>query len=117
LIEDTGVGTALAAELKKAGLPARAVKPQHDKKIRMLIQSRKFEDGTVLLPTQAVWLADLEPELFGFPHTRYDDQVDCLSQGLAYERATDFDFGKFADGMGKLYSGLAFQQNFGGRIL
>ena len=37
LIEDTGVGTALVEELKKAGLPAIAVKPERNKRTRMSI--------------------------------------------------------------------------------
>jgi predicted phage terminase large subunit-like protein len=68
LIEDTGVGTALVAELQKAGLSAIGVKPEHNKLTRMSIQSAKFESGQVLFPNQASWLADLEPELFAFPH-------------------------------------------------
>jgi predicted phage terminase large subunit-like protein len=117
LIEDTGVGTALAAELKKGGLPTIAVKPQHDKRIRMSIQSRKFEDGTVLLPKQAPWLAEFEAELFAFPHTRHDDQVDSISQALAYDPATYYDAGIIAAGMEKMYFDLAIQQYFRGRIV
>jgi predicted phage terminase large subunit-like protein len=117
LIEEAGVGIALVPELKNALLPAIAIKPQYDKKIRMSIQSRKFEDGTVLLPKQASWLADFEDELFRFPHTRHDDQVDAISQALAYEVVAEYDFGKIAAGMGKFCSGLAFQQNFRGRIV
>ena len=64
LIEDTGVGTALVAELKDAGLYAIAVEPERDKVTRMSIQSGKFESGQILLPNKAPWLADLESELF-----------------------------------------------------
>lgn len=84
LIEDTGVGTALIAELQNAGLAAIAVKPEHDKLTRMSIQSAKFESGQVFLPKQAPWLADLESELFAFPNARHDDQVDSISQALAH---------------------------------
>jgi predicted phage terminase large subunit-like protein len=85
LVEDAGLGTALAKELHDAGLPAIAVKPQFDKRTRMSIQSAKFESGHVLLPTAAPWLDDFELELFSFPGGRYDDQVDSVSQALAYE--------------------------------
>jgi predicted phage terminase large subunit-like protein len=64
-----------------------AVKPQHSKQIRMFVQSQKFESGTAVLPKQAPWLADYEAELFAFPHTLHDDQVDSTSQPLAYEPA------------------------------
>ena len=120
LVEDIGIGTALLGELKKAGLPAQpAVKLPYDKKTRLLIQSPKLTNGTMRLPRQAVWLANLEAELCGFPYTRHDDQVDCLSQALAYEPpayryyAND----KVAEGFARLYSGLAFQQLFRGRIV
>jgi hypothetical protein len=36
-----------------------------------------------LLPKHASWLAIFEDELFAFPHCRYDDQIDALSQALA----------------------------------
>ena len=31
------------------------------------------------------WLAELEAELFAFPHGRHDDQVDSISQALGHE--------------------------------
>jgi predicted phage terminase large subunit-like protein len=116
LVEDTGVGTALIAELNAANLPAVAVKPQINKKMRMAIQSGKFENGTILLPRQAPWLAQFEEELFAFPHSRHDDQVDALSQALAYE-PNAFDAVKVFGGIGGLYSALAFQQMFRGRVV
>jgi predicted phage terminase large subunit-like protein len=86
LIEDDGgVGTALAKELQDAGLSAIAVKPDHDKRTRMSVQSAKFASGRVFLPREAPWLADLEAELFAFPNGRHDDQVDSISQALAHE--------------------------------
>jgi predicted phage terminase large subunit-like protein len=116
LIEDTGVGTALVSELKNAGLPAIAVKPQHGKQIRMFIQSQKFENGTALLPKQAPWLPDLESELFAFPHTVHDDQVDSISQTLAYEPDV-YDPAAIAKGMETFLSTLAFQSLFRGRVV
>jgi predicted phage terminase large subunit-like protein len=85
LVEDAGLGTALAKELHDAGLPAIAVKPQFNKPTRMSIQSAKFQSGQVFLPTTASWLDDFETELFSFPGGRYDDQIDSISQALAYE--------------------------------
>jgi predicted phage terminase large subunit-like protein len=84
LIEDCGVGTALIPELKKAThCSVIAVKPEHDKKTRMSVESAKFEAGQVYFPERASWLADLEAELFSFPQSRHDDQVDSISQALA----------------------------------
>jgi predicted phage terminase large subunit-like protein len=88
LVEDAGVGTALAVELRDAGLAAVPVKPERDKVTRMSVQSGKFEAGLVLFPRQAPWLADLEAELFSFPHSRHDDQVDSISQALGSNDST-----------------------------
>jgi predicted phage terminase large subunit-like protein len=85
LIEDTGVGTALLAELRNSGLSAIGVTPERDKLTRMSIQSGKFESGQVFFPNNAPWLADLEAELFAFPNSRHDDQVDSVSQALAHK--------------------------------
>ncbi|HWX27801.1 MAG TPA: phage terminase large subunit [Steroidobacteraceae bacterium] len=85
LIEDAGTGDALANELQNQGLPVIAVKPELDKRTRMSIQSVKFESGQIFLPKEASWLADFESELFSFPGGRYDDQIDSVSQALAYE--------------------------------
>jgi predicted phage terminase large subunit-like protein len=82
LVEDTGVGTALAVELRDAGLAAVPIKPERDKITRMSVQSGKFQAGLVLFPYRAPWLADLETELFSFPHSWHDDQVDSISQAL-----------------------------------
>jgi predicted phage terminase large subunit-like protein len=85
LIEDAGVGTALAKELQEEGLSAIAVKPAHNKRTRMSVQSNKFANGQVFFPTEAPWRPDLENELLAFPFARHDDQVDSISQALAHE--------------------------------
>ena len=85
LIEDAGFGTALIQELKTAHFSVIPVKPEYDKKIRMAIQSAKFESGQVFFPKEAPWLADLEAELFAFPSGRHDDQVDSISQALGHK--------------------------------
>ena len=88
MIEDAGVGTALIQELKTAHLPLIPVKPEYDKKIRMAIQSVKFENGQVFFPKEALWLAELEAELFAFPNGRHDDQVDSISQALGHKSSS-----------------------------
>jgi len=85
LVEDTGVGTALASELGNNGFSVIAVQVEHNKQTRMSIQSAKFEGGHVFFPHRASWLEGLETELFAFPESRNDDQVDSISQALAYE--------------------------------
>ncbi len=84
LIEDIGAGTALQQELRKMGEPARPIKVNRDKQVRMAEESVKFENGHVFLPVHAAWLPTLEDELFAFPGARHDDQVDSISQALKH---------------------------------
>ena len=81
----------LVQELKSAHFLVIAVKPEYDKKIRMSIQSAKFESGQVFFPKEAPWLADLEAELFAFPSGRHDDQVDSISQALGLQESVILD--------------------------
>jgi predicted phage terminase large subunit-like protein len=115
LIEDAGLGTALAKELQKAALPAKPVKPKFDKRTRMSIELTKFENGLVFLPRVASWLDDLETELFSFPGGRYDDQIDSISQALSYEIPSPAFTNEGMAGYANLIEGLAFNRYFGGR--
>jgi predicted phage terminase large subunit-like protein len=89
LIEDTGAGTGLIQDLRSDGCYAIPVKPERDKAARMAIQTGKFEAGQVVLPVRAPWLATFEAELFAFPGSRHDDQIDSVSQALGYEGGYD----------------------------
>ena len=76
-------------DLKGAGFAAVGVVPDGEKPIRASIQVEKFAKRSGLLSKPSeTWLADFETELLAFPHGRYDDQIDALIQGLAYERPT-----------------------------
>ena len=86
LIEDAGVGTALIAELRLAGRSATPVKSTISKSARASVQAATFEGGRVHFPTKAPWLDELQAELFSFPNSRHDDQVDSICQALAYKR-------------------------------
>ena len=55
---------------------------------RLFIQQAKFEAGLVLFPKGASFLPELEAELLAFPHGKTDDQVDSISQALAYQGST-----------------------------
>jgi predicted phage terminase large subunit-like protein len=107
------VGNALLAELKQAGLSAIGVRPEHDKVIRMSIQSAKFESGRVRFPSHAPWLAELEAELFNFPNGSHDDQVDSISQALAHEIPRVEWTAKHTENFGKFAEGLAMDQFWG----
>lgn len=90
LIEDQASGTQLIQTLraeKPAGVPPLiARKPESDKVTRLAGVSPMIEAGELLLPIEAPWLADFRQELLAFPSGRYDDQVDALSQLLAWVR-------------------------------
>jgi len=113
LIEDSGVGTALLAELQNCGLPVIAAKVEHNKETRMSIQSGKFASGQVFFPQQAPWLDELEAELFAFPGSRHDDQVDSISQALSFEIRRPLWDDKSIEGLNRLVTGLAMDQYFG----
>ena len=88
LIEDTVSGQALIADLRdeRAGLRPIAVRPKGDKVERMSTASYLMEAGQVYVPTDAPWLPDFQQELLAFPSSRYDDQVDSVSQFLIWVR-------------------------------
>jgi predicted phage terminase large subunit-like protein len=82
LIEEAGTAIGLLQELKRHVPGLKGIKPDRDKETRMSIASAKFEAGQVYLPEQASWLPELEAELFAFPGSAYDDQIDSISQAL-----------------------------------
>lgn len=90
LIEDAASGQQLLQSLRaeQSFIPSAVIgiSPEGDKKTRLAGVSSMIEAGNVFLPTKAPWLADFESELLGFPHAKYDDQVDALSQLLAWVR-------------------------------
>jgi predicted phage terminase large subunit-like protein len=111
LIEDAGVGIALIQELKGA-YSVIPIKPEHDKVTRMSIQSAKFESGRIFFPQQAPWLAVLETELFAFPNSRHDDQVDSISQALG-DNVQEFWSQRSLDGLSNLIEALSRDRYFG----
>ena len=89
LIEDKASGTQLIQEFKSEGIyevTPYAPPPGTDKIMRLNAQTGPFENGSVLLPRKAPWLADYIAELTGFPGSRHADQVDSTTQALDYLR-------------------------------
>jgi len=87
LIEDKGSGQSLIQDLRvqSDGLPVVAYDPGlYDKETRVHVQSAKVEGGLVLLPPEAPWLDHFLAEVRGFPSGRHDDQIDAMSQMLAW---------------------------------
>lgn len=87
LIEDKGSGTALIQQLRAEpngiAYPTAFV-PRDDKLTRLHAQSAWIEAGHIWLPERAPWLEELRTEIASFPQGRHDDQVDSISQFLAW---------------------------------
>jgi predicted phage terminase large subunit-like protein len=84
MIEDATTGTALAEEIRGKYLGARLIKPDHDKQVRLFLQQAQ---GRVWFPKTAPWLRLFLEELLSFPESKYSDQVDSVSQALAYKHS------------------------------
>jgi predicted phage terminase large subunit-like protein len=85
VIEDTAAGIQLIQELKQEGFyRLHAIKPRGDKTMRMAAQTPAIEGSRVFIPREAFWLADFLHEVTMFPKGRHDDQVDSMSQALAF---------------------------------
>jgi predicted phage terminase large subunit-like protein len=92
MIEDASTGIALGQELRQAGhYMVDLVPVERDKIGRMYVQQAKFEAGRVLFPENAGFLDDLLAELLAFPQGKTDDQVDSISQALAYKPGYNLD--------------------------
>jgi predicted phage terminase large subunit-like protein len=79
-------GTALAEEVERKYLSAvHLIKADHDKQVRLFLQQAKFEQGRVWFLRAAPWLRLFLEELLSFPESKYSDQVDSVSQALAYK--------------------------------
>ena len=85
LIEDAPISRGLIQSLREKSINVTAYKPDTDKRSRVIAQSDLFEGGSVRFPRGADWLEELTAELLAFPG-RHDDQVDALTQGLAWGR-------------------------------
>ena len=85
-VEDQGSGTVLVQQLKQAGVPAIPWPANRDKISRFQATAPTFQAGCIHLPQEADWLVDLLHEVLGFPGTKHDDQIDSISQYLAFSR-------------------------------
>lgn len=61
-----------------------AIIPRGSKIERLSIQSHRIEARDVKLPEKAEWRDPFRVEILAFPYARHDDQVDSLSQLLAW---------------------------------
>ena len=85
LIEDSPISRGLIQSLREQSINVTKYKPDTDKRARVIAQTDLFAGGSVRLPQRAAWLEEFTAELLAFPG-RHDDQVDALTQGLAWGR-------------------------------
>jgi predicted phage terminase large subunit-like protein len=85
LIEESPISLGLIQSLRERSINVKTYKPDTDKRARLINQSDLFAGGSVRLPQRASWLEEFVAELLAFPG-RHDDQVDALTQGLAWGR-------------------------------
>lgn len=87
LMEDKASGQSMLQDLKREGrLHPKGVTPVKDKLTRAVAATAFFEAGRVALPHEAHWLTPFETELFQFPHSKHDDQVDAVTQYVNWVR-------------------------------
>jgi predicted phage terminase large subunit-like protein len=94
LVEDSASGASLIQSLRQdSNLPIKAIRPEGDKITRLNLLTGIIESGHVILPPQAPWIDDFILEITRFPRAKHDDQVDSLTQALAWMRqATQHQF-------------------------
>jgi predicted phage terminase large subunit-like protein len=85
LIEESPISRGLIQSLREQSINVTAYKPDTDKRARVIAQSDLFAGSSVRFPRRATWLDEFTAELLAFPG-RHDDQVDALTQGLAWGR-------------------------------
>ena len=88
LVEAGGAGISLAQNIyNETRLPIRAIKVKNKSKTQRAWEvTTIIENGRVFLPAKAVWLDDFLDEMTAFPHSRFTDQADALSQSLDFLR-------------------------------
>jgi predicted phage terminase large subunit-like protein len=98
LIEESSNGIALVQQLRQDILRATkprceapwrvvAYTPKVSKAVRLSTQTVRFEQGEFLLPAEAPFLDELKREMTTFGHAKHDDQVDSVTQFLAWASA------------------------------
>lgn len=80
----SGPETGIVRILRERGLPVVPMRARWDKSTRATRTVRRWNDGQVVLPTSAPWLAFFLRRIViwnGAPNSRYDDEVDALVSG------------------------------------
>lgn len=89
LIEDASTGVALKADIRRdVSCKIELVPVIGDKIGRLYLQQGKFASGMVWFPKDKPFMDELLHELLRFPQLNFSDQVDSISQALAYVGST-----------------------------
>lgn len=89
LIEDKGSGQSLIQELRdETHITVIAIEPTADKVTRLMAVTSEYEAGRVHHPDKAEWKDAYESELYLFPNSKHDDQVDSTSQAIRWMKDT-----------------------------
>ena len=86
LVERASSGVQVLQSLRETDIPLIGITPHGDKESRAIQVSPIIEAGKVLLPVEAPWLAEFENEVARFPHSKFKDQVDSMTQFLIWLR-------------------------------
>ncbi|MDX2142033.1 MAG: phage terminase large subunit [Rhodospirillaceae bacterium] len=87
VVEKSGVGPALRADLRAFGYSnVEDQSPRDNKVARVMAQLHKMHQGRVHLPLEAPWIKDFREEVIQFPNGKHDDQIDVLE---AFLRSVD----------------------------
>ncbi len=81
-VEDKANGPAAIDTLRSEVPGLIPVNPKGGKVVRVHAVSPYIEAGNVYLPENAPWIHDFIEECAAFPSSKYDDQVDAMSQAL-----------------------------------
>ncbi|MDP2410277.1 MAG: phage terminase large subunit [Pseudolabrys sp.] len=113
LIEDASTGAGLAQSIKSSHtMEVRLVTPEHNKDIRLFLQQPKFEQGRVYFPKYASWLRLFLEEMLSFPESTHTDQVDSVSQALAFDAPGGYS-AESIRGLESLVNGMYMGRLFG----
>lgn len=87
-IEDVGQGARAIGEMRaNASVAIVPMRPLGSKESRAMAITFLCEGGRVLFPERAGWLDAFERELYGFPSSRFNDQVDAFTWALTLGRS------------------------------
>lgn len=86
IIEDKASGQSLIQELRRAGMPIIAYKPDRDKLSRAHACTPVLQAGRVWMPLKRQWTRDIMDQAVAFPNAAHDDLVDTMTQAILWMR-------------------------------